>query len=59
MVYYEEKVLIALNFQPLIPRLMVLPHVDSILFMCDQTLEEFLSKDEEGRECFKFYTETL
>ena len=33
---------------------MVLPHVDSILFMCDQTLEEFL-----GNECFKFYTETL
>ena len=54
MVYYEEKVLIALNFQPLIPRLLVLPHVDSILFMCDLTLEEFL-----GKECFKFYTNTL
>ena len=50
MVYYEEKVLIALNFQPLIPRLIVQPHIDSILFMCDKSLEEFI-----GEDAYKFY----
>ena len=51
MVYYESKVMVALNFQLLIPKLFVQPHVDSILFMCDKTLEDFI-----GHDAYKFYT---
>ena len=54
LVYYEDKVLIALNYTLLVPKQLVQPHVDSILFMCDKTLEDCI-----GKEAYKFYTASL
>ena len=35
----------ALHFEPRVPPMLVQPHIDSILIMCDKTLEDFLGED--------------
>ena len=51
---YERRLLIALHFEPRVPPMIVKPHIDSIQFMCDKTLEDFL-----GTEHYEYYMDRI